>query len=85
MIQLSGVCKQFGSLPVLNNINLSVEKGEKIAIIGASGCGKSTLLRCINGLEAVDQGAISVNHTDLHEKSTNINHYRANIGMVFQE
>ncbi len=85
VIQLTDVSKQFGSLQVLDHINLTVEPGEKIAVIGASGCGKSTLLRCINALEAVDEGTINVNGMSLNDPGLDINAYRARIGTVFQD
>ncbi|WP_035847906.1 ATP-binding cassette domain-containing protein, partial [Cupriavidus neocaledonicus] len=60
LIAIDQVRKSFGSNEVLKGVSLSVEPGEVIAIIGKSGSGKSTLLRCINGLESIDAGAITV-------------------------
>jgi len=60
MIQLSDIHKSFGNLLVLKGINLEVEQGEVVAIIGPSGSGKSTLLRCLNRLETIDQGTITI-------------------------
>lgn len=85
MIEIRGLEKFFGTLQVLKGIDLDVRKGEVLSIIGASGSGKSTLLYCINGLESIQKGSIKVDGTDVHAKSTNINHLRQKMGMVFQQ
>ncbi|MCY0090070.1 MULTISPECIES: amino acid ABC transporter ATP-binding protein [Bacillus amyloliquefaciens group] len=84
MISFQDVNKHYGHFHVLKNINLHVKKGEVVVIIGPSGSGKSTLLRCINQLETVDGGALTVNGVSIHDKKTDINKVRRNIGMVFQ-
>jgi polar amino acid transport system ATP-binding protein len=76
--------KSYGGLEVLHNIDLSVEKGEVIVVIGPSGCGKSTLLRCINGLEKIQSGRISLNGELLNKPKTDWSDVRQKIGMVFQ-
>ncbi|MFY0662065.1 MAG: amino acid ABC transporter ATP-binding protein [Shimia sp.] len=85
MIEIHDLHKYFGSLHVLKGINLNVEKGEVLSVIGASGSGKSTLLYCINGLEPVQQGKVVVDGTDVHAKGTDINKLRQQLGMVFQQ
>ena len=85
MIELNSVNKSFGALQVLKGIDLSVAKGEVLSVIGASGSGKSTMLYCINALEQIQGGSISVDGLDVHAKSTDINKLRQNIGMVFQQ
>ncbi|MDE8604709.1 amino acid ABC transporter ATP-binding protein [Marinomonas sp. RSW2] len=85
MIQIRDLHKHFGDLHVLKGINLDVSKGEVLSIIGSSGSGKSTLLYCINGLEAIQQGTVHINGTDVHAKSTDINKLRQKLGMVFQQ
>jgi len=85
MIELNSVNKSFGDLQVLKGIDLSVAKGEVLSVIGASGSGKSTMLYCINALEQIQGGSISVDGLDVHAKSTDINKLRQNIGMVFQQ
>lgn len=84
MISFQDVNKHYGHFHVLKNINLHIKKGEVVVIIGPSGSGKSTLLRCINQLETVDGGALTVNGVSIRDKKTNINQVRRNIGMVFQ-
>ncbi|KJD59223.1 amino acid ABC transporter ATP-binding protein [Bacillus velezensis] len=84
MISFRDVNKHYGHFHVLKNINLHIKKGEVVVIIGPSGSGKSTLLRCINQLETVDGGALTVNGVSIHDKKTDINQVRRNIGMVFQ-
>ncbi|MDR0906086.1 MAG: amino acid ABC transporter ATP-binding protein [Oscillospiraceae bacterium] len=76
--------KAYDGLEVLRNIDLSVEKGEVIVVIGPSGCGKSTLLRCINGLETIRSGSISLNGELLNRPKTDWSSVRQKIGMVFQ-
>ncbi|MET4691904.1 amino acid ABC transporter ATP-binding protein [Sinorhizobium fredii] len=85
MITLENVRKSFGELEVLKGINLEVSQGEVLSIIGASGSGKSTLLYCVNGLEPIQGGRISVDGTAVHDKGTNLNKLRQKIGMVFQQ
>jgi polar amino acid transport system ATP-binding protein len=68
----------------LDNVSLSIETGQVLVIIGPSGSGKSTLLRTLNALETFDSGRIVVDGVSLNDKSTNLNHMRAEIGMVFQ-
>jgi polar amino acid transport system ATP-binding protein len=85
MIEINAVRKNFGDLEVLRGIDLVVQKGEVISIIGASGSGKSTMLYCINALESVDSGKILIDGVDAHAASTDINALRRNIGMVFQQ
>lgn len=85
MIEIRGLEKFFGNLQVLKGVDLDVRKGEVLSIIGASGSGKSTLLYCINGLEPIQKGSVKVDGTDVHAKSTNINHLRQKMGMVFQQ
>ena len=68
MIQIEGLPKYFGQLHVLRGIDLQVQKGEVLSVIGASGSGKSTLLYCINGLEPIQKGTISVDGVQVHDK-----------------
>ncbi|MBF0288150.1 MAG: amino acid ABC transporter ATP-binding protein [SAR324 cluster bacterium] len=85
MIQIQGVHKSFGALKILKGIDLEVNKGEVVSIIGGSGSGKSTLLYCINGIEDIQKGRVLVDGVDVHDKSTNLNKLRQEIGMVFQQ
>ncbi len=77
--------KNFGTLEVLKGIDLKVEEGEVVCLIGPSGSGKSTFLRCINKLENPTTGEIVVDGFTLTDKDANINKIRENIGMVFQQ
>jgi ABC-type polar amino acid transport system ATPase subunit len=85
MIEIENVRKSFGALEVLKGIDLTVQKGEVLTVIGGSGSGKSTLLTCINGLEAIDSGRIKVDGVEVHAKSTDLNRLRQKIGIVFQQ
>jgi ABC-type polar amino acid transport system ATPase subunit len=85
MIEILGLHKSFGELQVLKGIDLNVENGEVLSVIGASGSGKSTLLYCINGLEPIQQGQILVDGIDVHAGETDLNTVRQNLGMVFQQ
>lgn len=85
MIEIDGVTKSFGDLQVLKGVDLVVNIGEVISVIGASGSGKSTMLYCINALEPIDSGRIEVDGIDVHAKATDVNKLRRNIGMVFQQ
>ncbi|MGE8036940.1 polar amino acid ABC transporter ATP-binding protein [Lysinibacillus sp. KCTC 33748] len=84
MIRFQNVNKHYGDFHVLKDINLTIEKGEVVVIIGPSGSGKSTLLRCINRLETISDGLLEVNEVEINSKKTDINDLRKNIGMVFQ-
>ncbi len=83
MIKMNDVHKSFGKVEVLKGINLHVEKGEVVVIIGPSGSGKSTVLRCMNYLEQPTSGEVIVDGMNLNDKA-NINNVRAEVGMVFQ-
>ena len=85
MIEIKGLHKYFGALHVLKGIDLTVQKGEVLSVIGASGSGKSTLLYCINALETIERGEVIVDGVSVHAKSTDINKLRQNLGMVFQQ
>lgn len=85
MIEIQNVRKSFGSMEVLKGIDLTVDKGEVLTVIGGSGSGKSTLLTCINGLEPINAGRILVDGTEVHAKGTNLNTLRQKIGIVFQQ
>ena len=84
MIEVIDLCKSFGDLSVLKGINLKIEQGEKVVIIGPSGSGKSTLLRCLNCMEDPTSGKVLYHGTDLTDMKVNINRQREKIGMVFQ-
>jgi polar amino acid transport system ATP-binding protein len=83
-IALHGVVKEFGSLRVLDGIDLDVPSGSAVTLIGASGSGKSTMLRCINLLEPIDDGYITLDGIDISEPGLDPNPIRRRIGMVFQ-
>ena len=85
MIDIKNVHKWFGSLHVLKGIDLSVDEGEVLVLVGPSGSGKSTLLRCINGLARVNDGQVLVNGVDIQSSKTNLNRARQRIGIVFQQ
>ncbi|MGB3178853.1 MAG: amino acid ABC transporter ATP-binding protein [Albidovulum sp.] len=85
MISIRDLHKYFGSLHVLKGIALDVQKGEVLSVIGASGSGKSTLLYCINALEPIQKGVVTVDGTDVHAKGTDVNKLRQKMGMVFQQ
>lgn len=85
IIEVKDLYKSFGDNEVLRGIDLDVEEGEVVVIIGASGSGKSTFLRCLNRLEDIDSGSVVVAGDDMADKSININTARENIGMVFQD
>ena len=93
MLELTNVSKSFGSVKVFEQVNLNVHKGEVIAIIGPSGSGKSTLLRCINGLEKINHGSISIEGIPFarceaghhhHIPRTQVRDAASRTGMVFQ-
>src|SRR3989344_410511 len=82
---ITALRKSYGTNEVLKGIDLKVQKGEVIAIIGKSGSGKSTLLRCVNGLEVFHEGALSVNGKKLmHDSPAAMRELRQQVGMIFQ-
>jgi putative glutamine transport system ATP-binding protein len=85
IIEFHGVNKFFGDFQVLEDIELSVDEGEVVVVIGPSGSGKSTLLRCINGLEEITSGELIVDGMRLSDKKADMNKVRTEIGMVFQQ
>ncbi|WP_308190605.1 amino acid ABC transporter ATP-binding protein [Streptomyces sp. HPF1205] len=84
LIVLSGVNKHFGPLHVLNDIDLTVRRGEVVTVIGPSGSGKSTLCRAVNRLERVDSGTITIDGRPLPDGGRELARLRADVGMVFQ-
>jgi general L-amino acid transport system ATP-binding protein len=84
MIHLNGMHKWYGDFHVLKDINLTVNKGERIVICGPSGSGKSTMIRCINRLEEHQQGQIIVEGTELTGDLKHVEQIRREVGMVFQ-
>ena len=84
VIELRHLQKQFGDHAVLRDINLSVDKGEVLSIIGASGSGKSTMLRCINLLETPSAGQVLYHGQDITAGNLSLSRYRTKVGMVFQ-
>ena len=85
VIELRHVDKYFGDLHVLKDINLSIDKGEVVVIIGPSGSGKSTLCRTVNRLETIDSGEILIEGTPLPQEGAELAHMRSELGMVFQQ
>ena len=84
MIEVREVSKSFGALQVLRNVSLRIDPADVVVVIGPSGSGKSTLLRCINGLEKIDAGEITVDGRSLQDPALDLNDLRRNIGVVFQ-
>lgn len=84
MIEFKDVQKYYGDFHALKDINLKIEAGETVVLIGPSGSGKSTLIRTVNGLEPIQEGKLIVNGQDLANKKTDVNRIRKNVGMVFQ-
>ncbi|WP_330646873.1 amino acid ABC transporter ATP-binding protein [Thioclava sp. FTW29] len=85
LIDIDALRKSYGTNEVLKGIDLHIEKGEVIALIGKSGSGKSTLLRCINGLETINEGAISVAGEQLLQDDLHLRALRQKVGMIFQQ
>jgi ABC-type polar amino acid transport system ATPase subunit len=85
MVKLEGVKKSFGDLVVLDGIDLTVDQGEVLVVIGPSGSGKSTLLRCVNLLEPVDSGRIYLEGEEITAKRVDVSGVRQRIGIVFQQ
>ena len=84
ILALSGICKRFGAHVALDEVSLTIESGEVVAIIGRSGSGKTTLLRCINGLEVPDSGEIVFDGRPVQRSRAALRALRREIGIVFQ-
>ncbi|QRP62138.1 glutamate ABC transporter ATP-binding protein GluA [Corynebacterium minutissimum] len=85
MIEISGVNKYFDDYHALRDINLEIDRGEVVVVLGPSGSGKSTLCRTINRLETIEEGSISIDSTQLPEEGRELAKLRADVGMVFQQ
>ena len=85
MLEIKNLKKKFGNNIVLKDIDLKIEKGDRLAIIGPSGCGKSTLLRCLNLLEVPNSGQIIFDNQDITKKDIDLSIVRRKMGMVFQQ
>ncbi len=84
ILNISNLTKRYDDLVVLDHVNLSVKKGEVIVLVGTSGCGKSTFLRCINALEKIQEGKVSLDGEVINPAGGKLNTVRERIGMVFQ-
>jgi polar amino acid transport system ATP-binding protein len=84
LVEIREISKSYGSVEVLKDVSLDIAKGEVVAVIGRSGSGKSTLLRCINGLEPIQAGSISVDGVRVDEPKANLRKLRQEVGIVFQ-
>jgi glutamate transport system ATP-binding protein len=84
LVRVRGVDKRFGSFQALHDVDLDVARGEVVVIVGASGSGKSTLCRCINRLETIDAGTITIDGQPLPQEGRALARLRADVGMVFQ-
>ena len=84
ILNINGISKRFGDLTVFEDISLKVKTGEVVVIVGPSGCGKSTFLRCLNALEAIDDGQITLDGETIDQGSKNLSRIREKIGMAFQ-
>ncbi len=84
LVEIRDVCKSFGAVEVLKGVSLDVNEGEIVTIIGRSGSGKSTLLRCINALETIDAGSITVEGQAVSAGMPNLRAFRQRVGIVFQ-
>jgi polar amino acid transport system ATP-binding protein len=84
LVDVVGATKRFGDHTVLENVDLQVRSGEVVVIIGPSGAGKSTFLRCLNGLERLDEGSVSIAGEPLRYTESGLNRTRQHVGMVFQ-
>ncbi|ENN88375.1 Glutamine transport ATP-binding protein glnQ [Rhizobium freirei PRF 81] len=85
IVEFRNVTKTFGPITVLKDVNLNIEAGQVVVLIGPSGSGKSTLLRCINALEEIDGGDLVVDNISVRERRSRVRLIRQEAGMVFQQ
>ena len=84
ILRVNNLSKRFDDITVIDNLSLSVKKGEVVVIVGPSGCGKSTFLRCLNGLEDINEGEVYLSEEKVNPNKKNLSKTREKIGMVFQ-
>ena len=84
ILRVNNLSKRFDDITVIDNLSLSVKKGEVVVIVGPSGCGKSTFLRCLNGLEDINEGEVYLGDEKVNPNKKNLSKTREKIGMVFQ-
>ncbi|MFJ7212949.1 amino acid ABC transporter ATP-binding protein [Amycolatopsis sp. NPDC098790] len=84
LVSIRGLCKSFGDIEVLHDVDLDIHHGEVVVVVGPSGSGKSTLCRCINRLERVSSGTITLDGEPLPAEGRRLAELRADVGMVFQ-
>jgi glutamate/aspartate transport system ATP-binding protein len=84
MIEIQDITKSFGAFHALKGVSARIERGEVVVVCGPSGSGKSTLIKCVNGLEKIDSGSITIDGKRLGAKGTDMSMLRAQVGMVFQ-
>ena len=84
MVSIKNVWKRFGNLEVLKNVSIDVPRSQVFGFVGPSGAGKSTLVRTVNAMESIDSGEIRVDDVSVHERTTDLNRLRTNIGFVSQ-
>jgi polar amino acid transport system ATP-binding protein len=85
IIIIKNLHKYFGNVEAVKSVDLNIQRGEVVVIVGPSGSGKSTVLRCINHLELPTSGTVTIDDVNLEDKDTNLNEVRAEVGMVFQQ
>ncbi len=85
MVMARGLCKRYGDFVALDHVDLDVTPSEVVVLVGPSGAGKSTFIRCLNGLEFIDSGSITVDGQNVDTRDESIHQIRAQIGMVFQQ
>ena len=84
LLKIEHLTKKFEGNMILDDVSLTVHRGEVIVVVGPSGCGKSTMLRCINALEPIQGGTIEIDGQHISQKSKNLTELRQKVGMVFQ-
>lgn len=84
LLKIEHLTKKFEDNMILDDVSLTVHRGEVIVVVGPSGCGKSTMLRCINALEPIQGGTIEIDGQQISQKSKNLTELRQKVGMVFQ-
>lgn len=84
LLEIKNIQKSFNTKEILHGVSLNVEKGQVVVILGPSGCGKSTLLRCINGLEQIQSGTITLDGEIISNRTKDMHLIRQKVGMVFQ-